>query len=361
MADVKISGLPASTTPLAGTEVLPVVQGGQTRQVSVANLTAGRNISAADLTTTGNTILGNASTDTLNVGNGGLVKDASGNVGIGTTTPSSYGKLVVYSASGSVFANVSSGTNQIYVGYDNALTTSAIETNTDLAFLTGASFAERMRVFAAGGVSIGTNSAAGAGNLLVAGKITSTDNTNYTFEVKSGGSAIATIGGTTGTNNLVFQTNGAEQMRLNNAGTVILKGGSTSATGVGITFPATQSASTDVNTLDDYEEGTWTPTQGGGLTVIGAYSSSGSYTKIGNLVTVIGQIEGATSVAVSSGGLLVGGLPFTTGAVPATATGGLTNVAVTATSLAVAAGTNVYATTAVVATTRMYFTITYKA
>jgi len=40
------------------------------------------------LTTTGNTILGDASTDTLNVGNGGLVKDASGNVGIGTSSPS---------------------------------------------------------------------------------------------------------------------------------------------------------------------------------------------------------------------------------------------------------------------------------
>ena len=40
------------------------------------------------LTTTGNTILGDASTDTLNVGNGGLVKDASGNVGIGTASPS---------------------------------------------------------------------------------------------------------------------------------------------------------------------------------------------------------------------------------------------------------------------------------
>ena len=38
-----------------------------------------------NLTTTGNTILGDASTDTLNVGNGGLVKDASGNVGIGVT------------------------------------------------------------------------------------------------------------------------------------------------------------------------------------------------------------------------------------------------------------------------------------
>ena len=40
-----------------------------------------------NLTTTGNTILGDASTDTLNVGNGGLVKDASGNVGIGIASP----------------------------------------------------------------------------------------------------------------------------------------------------------------------------------------------------------------------------------------------------------------------------------
>jgi hypothetical protein len=43
MADTKISALPASTTPLAGTEVLPIVQSGVTKQVSVASLTAGRN------------------------------------------------------------------------------------------------------------------------------------------------------------------------------------------------------------------------------------------------------------------------------------------------------------------------------
>jgi len=42
MADLKISALPASTVPLAGTEVLPIVQSGATKQVSVANLTAGR-------------------------------------------------------------------------------------------------------------------------------------------------------------------------------------------------------------------------------------------------------------------------------------------------------------------------------
>jgi hypothetical protein len=58
MADLKISALTASTTPLAGTEVLPIVQSSTTKQVSVANLTAGRAISATQLTlTTGNLIV----------------------------------------------------------------------------------------------------------------------------------------------------------------------------------------------------------------------------------------------------------------------------------------------------------------
>jgi hypothetical protein len=52
MADKKISALPAATTPLAGTEVLPVVQGGTTDQVSVANLTAGRDVATKNVTTT---------------------------------------------------------------------------------------------------------------------------------------------------------------------------------------------------------------------------------------------------------------------------------------------------------------------
>ena len=37
-------------------------------------------------------------------------------------------------------------------------------------------------------------------------------------------------------------------------------GATAAASGAGITFPATQSASSDANTLDDYEEGTWNPT-----------------------------------------------------------------------------------------------------
>jgi len=47
MADTKISALTGATTPLAGTEVLPIVQGGATVKVSVANLTAGRAVATA--------------------------------------------------------------------------------------------------------------------------------------------------------------------------------------------------------------------------------------------------------------------------------------------------------------------------
>ena len=55
MANSKISALTSATTPLAGTEVLPIVQSGTTKQVSVANLTAGRSVSMADATlSTGN-------------------------------------------------------------------------------------------------------------------------------------------------------------------------------------------------------------------------------------------------------------------------------------------------------------------
>lgn len=57
MADKKISQLSAASTPLAGTEVLPVVQGGSTVQVSVANLTAGRAVSASSVSVTGNVVI----------------------------------------------------------------------------------------------------------------------------------------------------------------------------------------------------------------------------------------------------------------------------------------------------------------
>jgi hypothetical protein len=58
MADKKISQLTGASTPLAGTEVLPIVQSGSTVKVSAADITAGRNISASGLTLSGGTANG---------------------------------------------------------------------------------------------------------------------------------------------------------------------------------------------------------------------------------------------------------------------------------------------------------------
>jgi hypothetical protein len=52
MADLKISQLPAATVPLAGTEVLPIVQSGTTKQVTVDNLTTGKTVNATTVNAT---------------------------------------------------------------------------------------------------------------------------------------------------------------------------------------------------------------------------------------------------------------------------------------------------------------------
>jgi hypothetical protein len=91
---------------------------------------------------------------------------------------------------------------------------------------------------------------------------------------------------------------------------------STSGTGAqlnasGITFPATQVASADANTLDDYEEGTWTPTYSG-FNAVGAVTVTGNYVKIGRKVFLTATFSAATSFTTSTGGgSYMNGLPFT--------------------------------------------------
>jgi hypothetical protein len=71
--------------------------------------------------------------------------------------------------------------------------------------------------------------------------------------------------------------------------------------GSGITFPAAQSASTNVNTLDDYEEGTWTTTFGTSNNLTGTPSlSNGIYRKVGQLVYLEGRITGLTVIATNT-------------------------------------------------------------
>jgi hypothetical protein len=160
-----------------------------------------------------------------------------------------------------------------------------------------------------------------------------------------------------------LQSNGTTALTVNtNEGIQILNclgvGNATPSTsGAGITFPATQSASTDANTLDDYEEGTWTPNQGSGLTVVGAFSSSGRYTKIGRLVYISGRLSGATSIASTSGTQFCTNLPFTVA--DAAALGGFTNANGSANGGLVAFGTQIYSTTTVGSTSDFDFSVTY--
>jgi hypothetical protein len=87
------------------------------------------------------------------------------------------------------------------------------------------------------------------------------------------------------------------------------------AAGGQITFPATQNASAGANTLDDYEEGTFTPSiaLGGGTSGITYDNQTGTYTKIGNVVCYHLNIL-LTNKGSSTGNLSITGLPFTSAA-----------------------------------------------
>jgi len=82
--------------------------------------------------------------------------------------------------------------------------------------------------------------------------------------------------------------------------------GATSQSGTGITFPATQSASANANTLDDYEEGTWTPLLNGSVSL-----GTARYIKIGQLVfcEISGYNVNISSIGASTN-LTIQGAPF---------------------------------------------------
>jgi len=110
---------------------------------------------------------------------------------------------------------------------------------------------------------------------------------------------------------------GTEQVRFPSTGgiqsvTTISVGNATPSTsGAGITFPATQSVSSDANTLDDYEEGTWTPAlagEGGGSNTFTV--KYGYYTKVGRLVTITFATSAIASPNAQTNSWNITGLPF---------------------------------------------------
>ena len=114
----------------------------------------------------------------------------------------------------------------------------------------------------------------------------------------------------------IWSVPAGERLRINSNGALVLAGGATAADGVGIAFPATQAASSNANALDDYEEGTWTPTASGASGSGTADVANGWYVKIGRMVTLNIGLH-ISSKGTLSGQIYINNLPFapiTTGA-----------------------------------------------
>ena len=171
---------------------------------------------------------------------------------------------------------------------------------------------------------------------------------NYALLASDGASSNGLMVGSLTSDPVIFGTNNTERMRIHSSGglslgnttdpgatnlsvtgtgtfgtTVGVGAATPSTSGAGITFPATQSASIGANTLDDYEEGTWTIgiSFGGASVGITASATAGTYTKIGNVVTVRGYYI-MTNKGSSTGAAKITGLPFTAAA-PASAYSGV--------------------------------------
>lgn len=292
MSNSKISALTSATTPLAGTEVLPIVQSGATKQVSITNLTAGRAVSAASL----------ALTTALPVTSGGS----------GTGTAFTAGSVVYAGASG-----VYSQNNSNFF-WDNAnirlgLGTNSPATRLHLSADPGAVIRlENPQTTSTTGLSMGKlewrTGDASAPGVIASIDVQDYNNFGTAFKMELGGGLVGAV---------------VPALRLDGSANVTVISGNVviGTSGKGVDFSAVAHSGSTSKLLSDYEEGTFTPTY---LPASGAFgaitynaSTAATYTKIGRAVHVVITLR-TTSITVgtASGAVYIGGLPFTSASSP---------------------------------------------
>jgi hypothetical protein len=150
-------------------------------------------------------------------------------------------------------------------------------------------------------------------------QLTDADNSAYTQFLFNTGSFAVDVDPTEagGSSKFTIDVDNVRHFELNSSGDLTLETGNLviGTSGKGIDFSATAGTGTS-ELFDDYEEGTWTPTYTTNGTNFDSVTydavTSGNYTKIGNLVTLVARIRtDAITIGSASGSLVVGGLPFT--------------------------------------------------
>ena len=276
MADKKISQLSAASTPLAGTEVLPIVQSSATVKVAVANLTAGRSFDALGMTLT-STDAGATAAPLLDLYRDSATPAVSDTLGeIEFNGKDSAGNKQAY---GLIHASILSPT------------TTAEQGQIHFETATAGALTEKMII--------------GTSNLVI-------NEIGAVFNVRIEGDTDANLFYTDATNDKVGLGTASPAEKLDVVGKIKLSDNLVIGTsGKGIDFSATSGTGTS-ELFDDYEEGTWTPLISDGTNNATNVAQTGaSYTKVGRLVTLTGTI-GTSSLGSVAGNIRLTGLPFAT-------------------------------------------------